>query len=136
MPRNIACGRSFLLRLDMRHFLAAAILLCSCTTLNAQPSELIIVGIGARPCADILKSYREGPKAMTYLILTWAHGFWSSQNATFLQARVPFLKNLAGDDDAQVKALMAACERRPTQDFGLVVRDHFLELPSMRNPQA
>jgi hypothetical protein len=120
----------------MRRLLVAATLLCSCTALHAQPSELMIIGIGARPCADILKTYREGPKAISYLILTWAHGFWSSQNATFLQARVPFLKNLAGDNDSQVKALMAACERRPSQDFGLVVRDHFFELPNMRNPQA
>lgn len=96
----------------------------------------MIVGIGARPCADILKNFRASPKGMSALILTWAHGFWSSQNAMFLQARVPFLKNLAGDDDAQVKALMTACERKPSQDFGLVVRDHFLELPNMRNPQA
>lgn len=73
---------------------------------------------------------------MSYLILTWAHGFWSSQNAMFLQTGVPFLMNLAGNDDAQVKALMAACERKPAQDFGIVVRDHFLTLPTMRNPQA
>jgi hypothetical protein len=120
----------------MRRLLAVAIFLSSCATLNAQPSELIIVGIGARPCADTLKTYREGPKAMSYLILTWAHGFWSSQNAMFLQARVPMLKNLAGDDDTQVKALMAACERKPSQDFGLIVRDYYYELPSMQNPQA
>jgi hypothetical protein len=60
----------------------------------------------------------------------------SSQNAMFLQAGVPLLKNLAVNDDAQLKARVTACERRPSQHFGLVVRDHFHERPDMKNPQA
>lgn len=120
----------------MRYLLVATFLLGLCTSTHAQPRELIIAGVGASKCAEVLKSYREGPKAMGYLILTWAHGFWSSQNAMFLQAGTPMLRNLAGDEDSLIKALMDKCGRRPAEDFGLIVRDHFLELPSFSNPRA
>ncbi len=119
----------------MRVLLAAAAILLACATASAQNRELIIVGIGANSCTEVLKTYREGPKAMGYLILTYAQGFWSSQNAMFLIAGTPMLRNLAGDADAQLKGLMAECERRPSQDFGIIVRDHFHTLPSMRNPR-
>jgi hypothetical protein len=78
----------------MRGWFIAVILLFVCTSTNAQNRELIISGVGASSCADILKNYREGPKAMGYLIVSWAEGFWSSQNAMMLQAGAPMLKNL------------------------------------------
>jgi hypothetical protein len=53
-----------------------------------------------------------------------------------LQAGTPMLKNLAADSEAQIKALMAECGRRPSEDFGLIVRDHFVKLPSFLNPRA
>jgi len=120
----------------MRYILAVAAILLSCTIVNAQNRELIIVGIGANSCSAILKNYREGPKAMGYLIISWAEGFWSSQNAMMLQAGTPMLRNLAGDSDARIKALMAECSRRPSEDFGLIVRDYFFELPNWPNPKA
>lgn len=120
----------------MRYSLAVVTLFVMCTSANAQNAELIIVGIGANSCKQVLKTYREGPRAMGYLIVTWAEGFWSSQNAMMLQAGVPMLKNLAGDSDARIKALMDECGRQPSQDFGLVVRDYFFKLPPMRNPNA
>jgi hypothetical protein len=120
----------------MRRWFVAAILLFVCTSANAQNRELIIVGIGANSCSTILKNYREGPKAMGYLIISWAEGFWSSQNAMMLQAGTPMLKNLSGDSDARIKALMAECSRRPSEDFGLIVRDYFFELPNWPNPKA
>jgi hypothetical protein len=120
----------------MRSWFVAAALLFVCTSANAQNRELIIAGIGASPCSMILKNYREGPKAMGYLIISWAEGFWSSQNAMLLQAGTPMLKNLAGDSDARIKALMAECGGRPSEDFGLVVRDHFAKLPTFPNPNA
>jgi hypothetical protein len=120
----------------MRYILAVAAILLSCTTANAQNRELIIAGIGANSCSTILKNYREGPKAMGYLIISWAEGFWSSQNAMMLQAGTPMLRNLAGDSDARIKALMAECSRRPSVDFGLIVRDYFFELPNWPNPKA
>jgi hypothetical protein len=119
----------------MRHFLAAAILLI-CAPASAQKSELIIAGIGANSCAVVLKNYREGPKPMGYLIMTWALGFWSSQNAMLLQAGTPMLKNLAVNDEAQIKTFMDECSRRPSEDFGLIVRDQFLKLPTFRDPNV
>jgi hypothetical protein len=73
---------------------------------------------------------------MGYLIMTWAQGFWSSQNAMFLQAGAPMMRNLAGDDEPRLKAMMEQCSRRPTEDFGLIVRDYFSELPRYPNPRA
>jgi hypothetical protein len=120
----------------MRCWFVAVILLCVCTSANAQNRELIIVGIGANSCSTVLKNYREGPRAMGYLIITWAEGFWSSQNAMMLMAGTPMLKNLAGDSDTRIKALMDECSRRPSEDFGLIVRDHFAKLPTFPNPRA
>jgi hypothetical protein len=107
-----------------------------CVSANAQPRELIISGIGANSCADVLDDYRQGPKAIGYLALTWAQGFWSSQNAMMLQAGVPMVKNLAIDSDVTLKALMDKCGREPSRDFGIIVRDHFFDLPAIRNPRA
>ena len=116
----------------MRHFWLAILLIS--VPASAQNGELIIAGIGANSCESVLKSYREGPNPMRYLILTWAKGFWSSQNAMFLQAGTPILKNLAVDDDVQIKTLLDECSRRPSENFGLIVRDQFLKLPTFRNP--
>jgi hypothetical protein len=120
----------------MGHWLAAAILMALCTSANAQTREFIIAGIGANKCSTVLKNYSEGPKAMGYLIITWAQGFWSSQNAMFLMAGAPMMKNLAGDDETRIKAMMDLCRRRLSDDFGLVVRDYFNELPNLPNPRA
>jgi hypothetical protein len=121
---------------DMRRWLTIIFFFGLCTSANAQPRELIIAGIGATTCAHVLKSYRQGPKAMRYLIMTWAQGFWSSQNAMLLQAGAPLLRNLAGGDEAHIKGLMTACDGKPSVDFGIIVRDYFFELPGYRNPQA
>ena len=120
----------------MRYLLAVAGIVMSCACAQAQSGEMIIAGIGANKCSDVLKTYREGPKAMGYLMLTWAQGFWSSQNAMFLQAGTPMMKNLAGNDEARLKAMMDLCSSRPADDFGLIVRDYFFELPNYPNPRA
>jgi hypothetical protein len=119
----------------MRALLSAAAILLACASASAQERELIIAGAGASPCATVLKMYREGPKAAGLLLIYYAQGFWSSQNAMFLQAGTPMLKNLGGDSRAQLEGLMAECERKPSQDFGIIVRDYFHTLPSMRNPR-
>jgi hypothetical protein len=31
---------------------------------------------------------------------------------------------------------MAECSRRPSEDFGLIVRDQFAKLPTFPNPRA
>jgi hypothetical protein len=136
MQRRHQRGAALMMGTGMRRWLTIIFVLGLCTSVNAQPRELIIAGIGATTCAHVLKSYREGPKAMSYLILTWAQGFWSSQNAMFLQAGAPLLRNLAGDDEAHIKGLMTACDGKPSVDFGIIVRDYFFELPGYRNPQA
>jgi hypothetical protein len=46
------------------------------------------------------------------------------------------LKNLGGDSDALIKVLMAECSRRPSEDFGLIVRDQFAKLPTSPDPRA
>ena len=68
---------------------------------------------------------------MEYLIFSYVQGFWSSQNSMFMQARAPVLKNLAGDSDTHLKALMAECGRTPSEDFGIIVRDYFYNLPAV-----
>jgi hypothetical protein len=119
----------------MRHFLAAAVFLTSCTSAPAQNPETVIVGFGANTCANIVKNYREGPKAMGILIISYAQGFWSGQNSVLMQAGAPVLKNLAGDGETHVKALMADCADRPSDHFGLVIRDYFFKLPKASMPK-
>lgn len=68
-------------------------------------------------------------------LISYVQGFWSAHNAMFMQARTP-LKNLAGDGSQHLQKLMAECERKPRQDFGIIIRDYFYELPSLPNPKA
>ena len=110
----------------MRHFLAAAVFLASGTSAPAQNPETVIVGFGANTCANIVKNYREGPKTQ---------GFWSGQNSVLMQAGAPVLKNLGGDGETHVKALMADCADRPSDHFGLVIRDYFFKLPKASMPK-
>ena len=120
----------------MRYFLAVAGILLSCTSASAENQEAVVIGIGGNPCSVILKNYQEGPKAMSYLIMSYVQGFWTGQNSMFMQARAPIVKNLAGDDEKQLKALMAECRRRPSEHFGIIIRDYFFELPGVSMPAA
>jgi hypothetical protein len=116
----------------MRYFLAVASILLGCASASAQDRELVVVGLGANSCSAILKNYREAPKAVSYLIISYAQGFWTGQNAMFMQARAPLVKNLAGDSEAHLKKLMAECGRRPSEDFGIIIRDYFYDLPGVK----
>lgn len=53
-----------------------------------------------------------------------------------VMAGAPTLRNLAGDDEPRIKAMMDACAKTPTRDFGLIARDYFAELPTFPNPNA
>ena len=116
----------------MRDLLAATAILLSCASASAQDRELVVVGFGASPCSDVLKHHQEEPKVLGLLLITYAQGFWTGQNAMFMQARAPTVKNLAGGSEAHLKNLMAECGRRPSEDFGIIIRDYFYKLPGLK----
>ena len=100
-------------------------------TVQAENNEFVVVGFGATPCAEILNSYRKQPSVASLLLFSYVEGFWSGQNSMLMQAAPSVVKNLAGDKQQILKALMVECERRPTEDFGIVVRDRFFQLPTI-----